>query len=371
MSQIQSVLNLKEVLEKELLASKTNHSAAASSSSSSCPSIDERCSDVLEQLRNISMTYVILNETMIGVTVNKFKSHPSLGPIAKALIKSWKQTVTKTTQQQQQPAGAAAAAAAASAVTISAANSTTTEADRKTNRRESLDSIRSNGSRSGHLVDGNVDNDNDDDDDSNTKSNYDPTTEWEGLSQQRQTLCQKIYTIFTSVQSLLVKEYGVNERAMINLFGPRTVEIEHAIHTKYMSTTKKEDRKGYADKARSLIFNLSKNKSLTVSIVLGHVAPDELISYTTEQLASDEIRIQRERTAQRLIESRRLDWNEANEDKINNMCGIKGDLLNASLFTCGRCKSIKTTSTQKQTRSADEPMTVFVLCLSCGKRWKC
>ncbi len=53
------------------------------------------------------------------------------------------------------------------------------------------------------------------------------------------------------------------------------------------------------------------------------------------------------------------------------MCGIKGELLKASLFTCGRCKSIKTTSTQKQTRSADEPMTVFVLCMNCGNRWKC
>ena len=70
-------------------------------------------------------------------------------------------------------------------------------------------------------------------------------------------------------------------------------------------------------------------------------------------------------------EKRLLDWVPENENKINEMCGIKGDLLKASLFTCGRCKSTKTTSTQKQTRSADEPMTVFVLCLNCGKRWKC
>lgn len=39
-------------------------------------------------------------------------------------------------------------------------------------------------------------------------------------------------------------------------------------------------------------------------------------------------------------------------------------------FKCGKCKSMKTTYTQAQTRSADEPMTTFVTCLNCGNRWK-
>lgn len=41
------------------------------------------------------------------------------------------------------------------------------------------------------------------------------------------------------------------------------------------------------------------------------------------------------------------------------------------LYTCGACKSNKTTFTQFQTRSADEPMTVFVRCMNCNKRWRC
>lgn len=41
------------------------------------------------------------------------------------------------------------------------------------------------------------------------------------------------------------------------------------------------------------------------------------------------------------------------------------------VFTCGKCRSKKTTYYQMQTRSADEPMTSFVTCLKCGKRWKC
>ena len=40
-------------------------------------------------------------------------------------------------------------------------------------------------------------------------------------------------------------------------------------------------------------------------------------------------------------------------------------------FQCWKCKSRKCTYYQLQTRSADEPMTTFVCCLSCANRWRC
>lgn len=40
-------------------------------------------------------------------------------------------------------------------------------------------------------------------------------------------------------------------------------------------------------------------------------------------------------------------------------------------FRCGRCGQKKCTFYQLQTRSSDEPMTNFVTCLVCDKRWKC
>ena len=43
----------------------------------------------------------------------------------------------------------------------------------------------------------------------------------------------------------------------------------------------------------------------------------------------------------------------------------------SGLFKCGKCKGVKTTYYQMQTRSADEPMTTYVTCKSCGNRWKC
>lgn len=40
------------------------------------------------------------------------------------------------------------------------------------------------------------------------------------------------------------------------------------------------------------------------------------------------------------------------------------------ILTCGKCKSNKTEYYQMQTRSADEPMTTYASCKSCGHRWK-
>ena len=40
------------------------------------------------------------------------------------------------------------------------------------------------------------------------------------------------------------------------------------------------------------------------------------------------------------------------------------------LFQCRKCKKRKTTYYSVQTSSADEPMTNFITCLTCGNKWK-
>ncbi len=42
----------------------------------------------------------------------------------------------------------------------------------------------------------------------------------------------------------------------------------------------------------------------------------------------------------------------------------------ANMFTCRRCNKSRTRHWEMQTRSADEPMTIFVRCLNCGKEWR-
>lgn len=61
-----------------------------------------------------------------------------------------------------------------------------------------------------------------------------------------------------------------------------------------------------------------------------------------------------------------------------DMCPYEEDLrtteepqeVTDGLFQCRKCKKRKTTYYSVQTRSADEPMTNFITCLTCGNKWK-
>ena len=50
---------------------------------------------------------------------------------------------------------------------------------------------------------------------------------------------------------------------------------------------------------------------------------------------------------------------------------LEGNLAMATdRFRCSQCKKKLCSYYELQTRSADEPMTIFISCLNCGKRWK-
>ena len=299
------------------------------------PENAERCKDMLDQLDKIEVTLDILTETLIGTVVSKFKTHETMGPVARALIKKWKK-VAKA--DESAPPASSSIAPSAKAIQKAAMHSSTTSSSnsKKAERRESISSA---------VAEAEV--------------------EWAGLQPYRQTTVKKLHSFMLLTKQSLVKQ-GINANAVEHLAVERATDVETKIYEKFLN-----NRTDYLGKARSLCFNIKKNMELTIQVVLGQIEAGELVDMSNEQLASDDARKDREERARKLLDTSRLDWDQANEDKINEMCGIRGELLKASLFTCGRCKSIKTTSTQKQTRSADEPMTVFVLCLNCGKRWKC
>jgi transcription elongation factor S-II len=65
-------------------------------------------------------------------------------------------------------------------------------------------------------------------------------------------------------------------------------------------------------------------------------------------------------------------WKKRIEMKIKRDRSRFSTNIEAStdMFQCRKCKSKKCTYYELQTRSADEPATIFITCLDCGKNWK-
>ncbi|XP_041435022.1 transcription elongation factor A protein 2-like [Xenopus laevis] len=114
----------------------------------------------------------------------------------------------------------------------------------------------------------------------------------------------------------------------------------------------------YKNRIRSRISNLkdSKNPDLRKNVLCGIITPEQIaIMSATLEMASNELKEMRKEITKASIQ----------EHQMGKTGGTQSDL-----FTCGKCKKKNCTYTQVQTRSADEPMTTFVVCNQCGNRWK-
>ncbi|TSQ69505.1 Transcription elongation factor A protein 3 [Bagarius yarrelli] len=113
----------------------------------------------------------------------------------------------------------------------------------------------------------------------------------------------------------------------------------------------------YKNRVRSRISNLKdpKNPNLRKNVLGGAIELSRIATMTAEEMASDELKQLRNILTQEAIR----------EHQMAKTGGTVTDLLQ-----CGKCKKKNCTYNQVQTRSADEPMTTFVLCNECGNRWK-
>uniref|UniRef100_G3NWE9 Transcription elongation factor n=1 Tax=Gasterosteus aculeatus TaxID=69293 RepID=G3NWE9_GASAC len=120
--------------------------------------------------------------------------------------------------------------------------------------------------------------------------------------------------------------------------------------------TKATDMK-YKNRVRSRISNLKdpKNPGLRRNVLAGSIDLSRIASMSAQEMASDELKQLRNVLTQEAIR----------EHQMAKTGGTSTDLLQ-----CGKCKKRNCTYNQVQTRSADEPMTTFVLCNECGNRWK-
>lgn len=115
----------------------------------------------------------------------------------------------------------------------------------------------------------------------------------------------------------------------------------------------------YIDKLRNIYLNLDcksslNNKSLIKSLKKGDFKPHELAFMKPHELFKEQ-------------------WQKLIDAKIERDINATKVSYSASTdeFTCKRCKKNNCTYYEMQTRSADEPMTIFVTCKECANRWRC
>jgi DNA-directed RNA polymerase subunit M/transcription elongation factor TFIIS len=110
----------------------------------------------------------------------------------------------------------------------------------------------------------------------------------------------------------------------------------------------------YVDRLRSIYRNLTDCRAFMLRVARGEVPP-ERVGFMSHQEMNPER------------------WDDIVElKKMRDASKYQSNLVaNTDLYKCSRCRSTKCNYTTQQVRSADEAMTVFVTCLSCGKQWKC
>jgi transcription elongation factor S-II len=109
----------------------------------------------------------------------------------------------------------------------------------------------------------------------------------------------------------------------------------------------------YVDHLRSIFCNLDTSPNIITQLKQKELTPETLAFMTHQEFDPAHWKILIDRKIKR------------DESKF-----VKNIHASTDMFTCKKCKSKKCTYYELQTRSADEPATIFITCLDCGKNWK-
>ena len=109
----------------------------------------------------------------------------------------------------------------------------------------------------------------------------------------------------------------------------------------------------YIDRLRSIYTNLD-NPIFVNKIINGDLKIEKIAFMTHQEMDPER-------------------WSKLLEQKTKVDASKLVDTVEAStdVYLCRKCNTRKCTYTAVQIRSSNEPMTIFVNCLTCGKNWTC
>ena len=114
----------------------------------------------------------------------------------------------------------------------------------------------------------------------------------------------------------------------------------------------------YRNRARTIYANLLPSSYIDNRRLIGRLAREEFLPHQLAFMSPLELCPER--------------WQEILDEKAR-MKELRSEAESkqySTLFYCRKCHQRKTTYYQLQTRSADEPMTVFVTCQVCHNKWR-
>ncbi|NXY53402.1 TCEA3 protein, partial [Callaeas wilsoni] len=328
--------------------------------------------DLLKSLTGYTMTIQLLQTTRIGVAVNSVRKHCSDEEVvtsAKILIKNWKRLLEKdadgkkekdTDGDTEKKKGLDVSSCPSEGVKHGK-NTAEKHREKHKERRASADSrsstISSSSSPQKRLANS-----------SKAKPEV-PRTPTSPSFSPSPCFLAPCYLTGDSVRDKCIemltvalcmdddyKEFSVNCEKMASEIEDHILWRARGPQAPSAGGLKSTDMK-YRNRVRSRISNLKdpKNPGLRRNVLCGAIEPSLIARMTAEEMASDELKQLRNAMTQEAIR----------EHQMAKTGGTVTDL-----FQCSKCKKKNCTYNQVQTRSADEPMTTFVLCNECGNRWK-
>ena len=116
----------------------------------------------------------------------------------------------------------------------------------------------------------------------------------------------------------------------------------------------------YLNRVLEIIHNLKdeKNEEFRENIINGKIKPEELCTMNSVDMLSKNKQKEIEKEKEKKVDEVRTDWQE------------KHGQVTEGVYKCKVCGGRKTIQHEQQTRSADEPMTLFITCLNCKNTWR-
>ena len=134
----------------------------------------------------------------------------------------------------------------------------------------------------------------------------------------------------------------------------KVVEIEEKLYEILKGETP------YVNRVLEIMHNLKdeNNNEFRNDIIEGKITPEELCTMEATEMLNKNKQEEIEKQIKDKIDEVRTDWNE------------KHGQVTEGMYNCRICGGKKTIQHEQQTRSADEPMTLFITCVNCKYTWK-